>query len=260
MQSNVGQTQTQMANFQAGSTQTNPINPIGIQPQTNQTIPENQQQGQNVSIPNYSGVNIQIYNPSVGTPGSNTSYNVNAPTYPMGNQPYYGPEYYTGGYNIPKQNCECTPPVQSESDVNKTDNQAKTTKKNIIILTDEYIKNLETYLNSQDKEVRMNAASQVIDRLSEDESRKDDAALNILIDKMLQDPSSQIRTLALSALEGGLANGDAYTVDILKNIENSKDAYGIDSLQASDILLKMSGRPGVKEVEVKEKDESKKKS
>ena len=43
-------------------------------------------QGQSVQVPNYSGVNIQIFNPSVTPPGGTAPvYNVNAPNY--GNTP-----------------------------------------------------------------------------------------------------------------------------------------------------------------------------
>ena len=41
--------------------------------------------------------------------------------------------------------------------------------------------NLENYLNSQDKEVRLMGAKEVVARLDEDHSRKDDKALIILV-------------------------------------------------------------------------------
>ena len=249
MQNSVVQPQVKMM----ASNQNSPAN-VTPQIQSNQ----GQNHGGNMSVPpNYSGVNIQIFNPSVSTPGSTTAYNVNAPSYgapaSQAKQPYYGPDYYTGYDNrggisgrIDVNNSGCNCGEDSETVTTKT------TKKNIIILTDEYIKNLESYLNSKDREMRLDAAKQVIDRFNEDESRKDDVALNILLDKMLQDPSPEIRALALSALESGIALGDNYAVDILKSMQDSKDAYGLDSLQASNILLKMSGRPGVKQVEVTE--------
>lgn len=246
MQNNVGQPQVQMmANNQSQPANVTPV----IKPQPPMTAG----QGENLAVPNYSGVNIQIFNPSVSTPGSTTAYNVNAPSYGNPNPPYYGPGYYTDNFAHPNNNSN-----NNNTNINCTnsdDNGAvtvKTKKKNIVILTDEYIKNLENYLNSKDREMRLDAAKQVVDRFNEDESRKDDVALNILLDKMLQDPSPEIRALALSALESGIALGDNYAVDILKTMQNSKEAYGLDSLQASNILLKMSGRPGVKQVEVEE--------
>ena len=214
-----------------------------------QTYPAYQPtQAQNVSVPNYSGVNIQIFNPSVTPPGATAPvYNVNAPNYGTNpSQGCYPSGYYTNnwGQNNPAAN----------SNTNSTENSSsekKTEKREIIQLTDEYIRNLENYLNSQDKEVRMMGAKEVVARLDEDHSRCDDKALNALINKMLQDPHTPIRILAMSALDSRIASGDAFTVNLLQQIQNSKSGYGQDALQASEILLKMSGNTVEKEFEVK---------
>ena len=95
-------------------------------------------------------------------------------------------------------------------------------------------------------------AKEVVARLQEDDSRKDDKALTALINKMLQDPSQQIRIMALSMLESRTVTGDDYTVGVLKNMQNSKDGYGQDALQATNILLKMSAPTVEKEFEVKD--------
>ncbi len=58
----------------------------------------------------------------------------------------------------------------------------------IVALTDEYIMSLENYLNNQNTDIRLMAAKEVLTRLDEDKSRFDDAALNALLNKMLQDP------------------------------------------------------------------------
>ena len=102
------------------------------------------------------------------------------------------------------------------------------------MLTDEYIRNLENYLNSQDKAVRLSAAKEVFARLDEDTSRKDDKALTALVNKMLQDPSEEVKLHALAALEGRICNGE----------------YGQDAIDASRILLQMSGPTIEKEVPV----------
>lgn len=250
MQNNVGQTQINPQIQPNVQNQTVPISNIPPVVQNlnspNQILPNPVQTSQtavtgtpnNVQVPNYSGVNIQIFNPSVATPGSTPSYNVNAP--------YYGADYYSK--NLAQQ-----PVAQAPAQVPQTPiDKKKTEKKDIIALTDEYIKNLENYLNSKDKEIRLQGAKQVVDRLTEDRSRKDDPALNILIDKMLQDPSEEIKLLALSALDSRLATGDQYAVQILKNMQNSKSGYGQDALLASNILLKMSGKTVSKEFEVKD--------
>lgn len=205
-----------------------------------------QQPVQNYQVPaSASGVNIQIFNPSVTTPGAQPpTYNVNTPCYPS--------NYYTGQIGQQQGN---TPTTTSETKTTKetvTKEEKKTEKKKIVQLTDEYIKNLENYLNSQDKEIRLSAANEVFARLDEDESRKDDKALTALINKMLQDPSDEIRLLALTALESRMVTGDDFTVGVLKNMQNSKSGYGQDAVDASKILLRMSGKEVEKEVPIKE--------
>jgi hypothetical protein len=80
---------------------------------------------------------------------------------------------------------------------------------------------------------------------------------------MLQDPCEEVRVLALSALESRLCKGDDYTVGVLQNMQQNNNGYGQDAIDASNILLKMSGRQVEKEFEVKnvkpkEKTETKK--
>lgn len=223
--------------------------PQQVQAPQYQTAPMGQpQQGQNVQVPNYSGVNIQIFNPSVNPPGGTAPvYNVNAPNYGQ-NSGCYPPNYYTNNY-APNG-------VNGNASTTNTDGK-KTEKREIVQLTDDYIRNLENYLNSQDKEVRMMGAKEVLARLEEDHSRKDDKALNALINKMLQDPSTPIRVMALSALDSRIVTGDDFTVNVLKQIQNSDTGYGQDAMQATNVLLKMSGQKVEKEFEVKDSDKKK---
>lgn len=223
--------------------------PQQVQAPQYQTAPIGQpQQGQNVQVPNYSGVNIQIFNPSVTPPGGTAPvYNVNAPNYGQ-NSGCYPPNYYTNNY-APNG-------VNGNASTTNTDGK-KTEKREIVQLTDDYIRNLENYLNSQDKEVRMMGAKEVLARLEEDHSRKDDKALNALINKMLQDPSTPIRVMALSALDSRIVTGDDFTVNVLKQIQNSDTGYGQDAMQATNVLLKMSGQKVEKEFEVKDSDKKK---
>lgn len=256
--------------------------------------------------PSYAGVNIQIYNPSVGIPNIN----------PTGNMPQsqalpgiaYPSNYYTQNYGLPQNvipqggivaqggqggnatinnyaggisdgsanwnnkaltdnnananntnnsenasNITTTSTTTKETnETTKTETKKKTEKRKVVELTDQYIKNLENYLNSQDKEVRMMGAKEVIARLQEDDSRKDDPALTALINKMLQDPSQEIRILALSMLDSRTCTGNDYTVNVLKKMQNSQTGYGQDAMQATNILLKMSGNVVEKEFEVPE--------
>lgn len=236
--------------------------------------------------PSYAGVNIQIYNPSVGIPNINPTGNM--PVYQGLPGMAYPSNYYTQQFGPPGgitaqggqggnavvnntigttpagggvQTTKTTENTTKETTENstKTDDKKKTEKRKIVELTDEYIKNLENYLNSQDKEVRMMGAKEVVARLQEDDSRKDDPALTALINKMLQDPSQQIRVLALSMLDSRICTGNDYTVNVLKKMQNSTSGYGQDAAQATNILLKMSGNIIEKEFEVPEnKTDSKK--
>jgi hypothetical protein len=212
---------------------------------------------QTIAVPGHSGVNIQIFNPSVMAPGAQPPvYNVNSPNYGT-----YPPEYYTnqygGGANNAGENNSGEVVKSFQANTTNTTNNKKTEKRKIVELTDDYIKNLENYLNSQDKEIRLMGAREVVDRLTEDDARADDRALNALVNKMIQDPAAQIRVLGLSMLDARLAKGDDTTVRILKNIQGSTEAYGMDAVTAANVLLKMSGKQVEKEFEVKPQKETK---
>lgn len=217
-------------------------------------VPQPQTQ-QGTQSPNYAGVNIQIFNPSVATPGSTAPvYNVNAPTYGNGQNTNangcYPPNYYTQQFAKP-QGSDVVNNVTNNT-TNKEENK-KTEKRQIVQLTDDYIKTLENYLNSQDKEVRMMGAKEVVARLQEDDSRKDDLALTALVNKMIQDPYQGVKMLGLAVLDSRQCTGNDYTVGVLRNMQSGKTGYGQDAKTATEILLKMSGKTVEKEFEVKDK-------
>lgn len=138
-------------------------------------------------------------------------------------------------------------------DLDAREEQIKADKKNskqkrVVALTDEYIKSLENYLNNPNDEIRLMASKEILMRLDEDKDRYNDAALNALLNKMLQDPSKLIRVAALSAFASQLASGNDYTVELLHNIQSNPSADKEDVLQAADILLKMSGGTEVKNI------------
>lgn len=228
----------------------NPVLPAGAAetpvPVSNpcQAVNTTQMPNNNIQVPNYSGVNIQIFNPSVTAPGATAAPStVNAPNYCPNPPGCYPSNYYTQNF------------AQSQ------DSGTKKEKREIIVLTDEYIKNLETYLNSQDAKVRLQGAKEVMTRLQEDPSRKNDAALNALVNKMLQDPYQPVKYVALGLLDTRAATGDGTSVKLLQGIQQDmKKNYGEDSLKATNILLKMSGNTTEKEFEVKDKPKSKSKS
>lgn len=195
------------------------------------------------AVPGTSGVNIQIFNPTCYSPG--TGVPVNNYTANYSTPPAYPANYYTQNY--------AQPPAQVQAQPQSMPEKKKTEKREIVQLTDEYIRNLETYLNNQNTQVRMMGAKAVVARLQEDKIRKNDPALNALINKMLQDPYQPVKVIAMSALESGDATGDDLTVRILQYIQAQQTGYGEDSLTASRILLKMSAQTTEKEFEVKEK-------
>lgn len=254
----VPQTQSQVQQAQTVQNQ------CAVQPQT--------QQPQNVQVPaSMSGVNIQIFNPSVTPPGATPpTYNVNAPCYPSN---YYTNPMGAGAMNGAGQTGNggngsaigANTGSEKNSETNKTSETEtkdgkKTEKKKVVQLTDDYIRNLENYLNSQEKDIRLSAAKEVYSRLEEDPSRKDDKALTALINKMLQDPSEEIRVLAMAALQGRIVTGDDFTVGVLTRMQNDKAHYGMDAVDASKILLKMSGQQVEKEVPVTETSKKKEKT
>lgn len=147
----------------------------------------------------------------------------------------------------------------NEREAKIVEEKKNTKETKIVALTDEYIKSLENYLNNPNDEIRLMASKEILTRLDEDKDRYDDAALNALLNKMLQDPSKLIRVAALSAFSSGLACGNDYTVNLLHNIQSNPNADKEDVLQAADILLRMSAGVEVKNIpnpQVKETKEN----
>lgn len=223
----------------------------GFNPQYPQYQQYQPQQG-----PTASAVNIQIiapqayanpagagcmcpnYGPQMYPGGCMPGYQPAPPMYPttsmydpnggMGNFPmnYYNPVNNWNNFNN-----------QNTTDPNKQTDKTKTK----VILTDDYIRALENYLNNQDAKVRLTAAKQLLERFKEDPSRRMDPALTALLNKVLQDPKASVRYVGLTTLDTGYALGNDETVAILKQIQERSDImYGEDAVLASNILLKMS--------------------
>ncbi len=201
--------------------------------------------------PTASAVNIQIFNPTANA-GPTTQYPQVPPmplypsaslyggqnpnvSYPMN---YNAPINQTNNYN--NQPAQEAPKAPAEPE--KKDDKNKKTKEKVI-LTDEYIMSLENYLNNQDAKIRLTAAKELLDRFKEDKTRKDDAALTALLNKVIQDPKASVRYIGLTILDTGYALGNDETVNILKQLQNRPDLeYGEDSRLASEILLRMAGQ------------------
>lgn len=122
----------------------------------------------------------------------------------------------------------------------KLEKEGKKTK--VVTLTNEYIMSLENYLNNPNPEIRIMASKEILTRLDEDKSRYDDAALNALLNKMLQDPEKLVRVAAMSALSSQLASGNDYTVKLLEQIQQNPNSDKEDVLEAAEILLKRSAK------------------
>lgn len=136
------------------------------------------------------------------------------------------------------------PAAQQPEQLAEEKKEPQTGKKRIVALTDDYIKSLENYLNNPNKEVRLQAAKDIVRRFEEDITRYNDPALNALINKMLQDPQGSIRGIALSLLSTGTAQGNDYTIALLNNMKNDQ-VNKEDALQAAEALLRMSAKTEV---------------
>ena len=172
--------------------------------------------------------------------------------------PQTQPQYQGYPYPMPYQAYPSYPPYQpyqpyppyppypqqvseQKTEPAETKEEPQMGKKHIVALTDNYIKSLENYLNNPNREIRLQAAKEIVKRFEEEPTRYNDAALNALTNKMLQDPQGSIRGIALSLLSTGTAQGNDYTFTLLNNIKNDTTNKE-DALQASEALLRMSGK------------------
>lgn len=169
----------------------------------------------------------------------------------------YPQPYNLSGLNaLPQNNQANNIPQDNKNTLNKNETNSvekqdgkkdKSKEKEIIPLTDDYIKSLENYLDSNNSKVRLSGIKSVVDRFKEDENRKDNPSLIPLLNKALQDTSSTVRFMALTALQLGYTKGDDKTVEILNNlVANSKENFGEDAALASDALLKIATPDAVK--------------
>lgn len=208
-------------------------------------------QTQPTSIPyNGSGtINIHINNPSASLGGAMLPYAMPMMPYPA-YYPYfcYPPAYYLDRYKGGvTQTTNVTHPQsvqqalqQSYPKDNVSGSSDKNKKRQVVILTDNYIKNLENYLRNPSVELRKSAVKEILDRFKEDKSRLNNPSLTALLNLALQDPNPTVKAVAMSILSSGYAQGNSQTEQILKNIQASKTNYSADAIQAADSLLKMS--------------------
>jgi hypothetical protein len=210
-------------------------------------------------------VNIQIYNPTVNGAGGVTNPNQIpqqqfVPMPPMSPPPSLPLQSPPAQVSAPPAATAITNNNQPAATTPiKEEKKADKKKKEIVQLTDDYIKTLENYLRNQSAEVRLMGTKELLKRFKEDSSRKNDKALNSLLNLTLQDPSQGVRLLGLTMVDAGYAQGDKTTVELLKQMQKSDKAYNQDAISASEALLKMAGKKiSVTTDEIEEKPEKKK--
>ena len=131
--------------------------------------------------------------------------------------------------------------TENTETLSTTETKKEEKTKKIVPLTDEYIKSIENYMNSENPKVRLIGAKELLERFKEDENRKDNPSLMPLLNKALRDTSPSVRFLALTILQLEYALGNDETVTILKEIQSqNQDKLGQDQLLASEILLNMA--------------------
>ena len=123
----------------------------------------------------------------------------------------------------------------------KTEEKEKP-KKDVVLLTDDYIKTLENYIRNDNPDIKLMGAKELMKRFREDESRKNDPALTALLNLTLQSKYSNVKMVGLGILQNGWAQGDAFTQQLLAQIQQSNTGYGLDALDAADAALKTAGQ------------------
>ena len=241
--SNVSPVPVQTVNASQTPVQSNITSPIYQYPTTSLYAPNTSQSLQNVqsaqtastpSVKDASGVNIYIYNPA-GFSGQSSSSAAGA-TYGMPNCGNCTQTPQPVQPQVQQQNPIANTPIAGENNVSET---PKKTKK-VVKLTDDYIKTLESYLRSNDSSVRKMGVQELIKRFEEDGSRYEDEALTALLNIALQDKDASNRMLAMSAVAGSSAHGDANTVALLQKLQQSDKIYGQEAKMATEALLKAS--------------------
>lgn len=183
------------------------------------------------------GVTINIIGASVNPNGANI-YNA-APQAPVQT---YGKDYYMNNLANPMPQQAPTVPVGASSLNNNEKDKKDVAKKDIVLLTDEYVKTLENYLRNDNPDIKLMGAKELMKRFREDESRKNDQALTNLLNLTLQSRYSPVKMVGLGILQNGWAQGDGFTQQLLSQIQQTKSGYGLDALDAADAALKTAGK------------------
>lgn len=188
-----------------------------------------------------SGVTINIMGAGVYPNGAN----VNNTTYNTATTPgqAYDKNYYINNMASQPALHSQTPTVPvAATKINETKNDKDLPKKDIVLLTDEYIQTLENYLRNDNPDIKLMGAKELMKRFREDDSRKNDQALTNLLNLTLQSKYSPVKMIGMGILQNGWAQGDAFTQQLLSQIQQSNTSYGLDALDAADAALKTAGK------------------
>lgn len=191
------------------------------------------------AVPNSNGVNIVIYNPSVNPNGANINNTVNQSGQP--GQAYPANYYINQPGNALANGNQPLAAGGLKTDEKKTDDKDKP-KKDIVQLTDEYVKTLENYLRNPNPDIKLMGAKELMKRFREDDSRKNDIALTNLLNLTLQSKYSTVKMVGMAIVTNGWASGDDLTKQLLAQIQQSSGSYGLDALDASEAALKSAGK------------------
>ena len=137
--------------------------------------------------PSVGAVNIQIYNPTANPQGMYQPYPYNYNNMFQQQQmaqPIQPSQYQNGNINpsmnqtMNLNNNQNGIAAQGDGAETKKTEEKKENKPKVA-LTDDYIKTLENYLNSQDKKIRLMGAKELFDRFKEDECKTLQKRLNL---------------------------------------------------------------------------------
>lgn len=184
-----------------------------------------------------SGVTINILGATVTPNGANINNTYNGAP---------GQSYDKSYYTMPQQQMQQPPtvPVASSPIANNQNNNTDKTqaKKDIVLLTDDYIKTLENYIRNDNPDIKLMGAKELMNRFKEDKSRKNDPALTALLNLTLQSKYSNVKMVGMGILQNGWAQGDALTQRLLAQIQQSNAGYGLDAIDAAKAALKTAGQ------------------
>ncbi len=179
-----------------------------------------------------SGVNIYIYNPSaIGGPSTNSTSSTTLPAPATFKDIKHNDD--PGAINA-ASSIASSPVSENREIINANGKKSF----HVVELTDDYIKTLESYLKSPDKQVRQAGIKELIKRYEEDISRYNDPALTALLNIALLDPEASNRLLTMSVISSGSAQGDETTIELLKKAEQSDKLYGQEAILANKAILK----------------------